>query len=137
MRISMRLALVLSLVLVQWGCASSRTSRAPRDRNLITREELADLPAGTAYDAVQRLRPSWLRSRSATIGRSGQGEVSLPAVFADGVYYGPLDTLSRFDLEAVEDIEYLSARDATTLHGTGYPGGIILLRLRKGFANVT
>ena len=116
MRTPIPLALLLPLLLLQSGCASSRTSRPQRDRdpNLITREELSDLPTGTAYDAVERLRPNWLRSRSSTVGRSGQGEVNMPAVFADDVYYGPVDVLGRFDIEAVEEIEYLSARDATT-----------------------
>jgi outer membrane receptor protein involved in Fe transport len=125
--------MVLFLAVVVLGCASSGTTRAPRNPNLITLEELEELPAGTAYDAVQRLRPNWLRSRSATVGRSGRGEVNLPAVFADGVYFGPIDSLGRFGIEAIEVIEFLSARDATTQYGTGYPGGVIHLQLRKGF----
>ena len=46
-------------------------------------------------------------------------------VYPEGVWYGGVT------VDDVEEILYLAARDATTRYGTGYPGGIILLTLKK------
>lgn len=115
------LALVMASVLLV-GCASgSGSDSGPnRSRDVITEAELAEQPSGTAHDAVSRLRPGWLRSRGRTIGQE-----SLPRVFVDGRDFGPLATLSQFRIENISEIRFISARDATTRYGTGYPGGII------------
>jgi outer membrane receptor protein involved in Fe transport len=111
-----------------WGCASGGGSSSPdvrRDPNRITQEEIQELPSGTARDAVERLRPSWLRSRGGVGGNPGY-----PRVFVDGRDFGTMDTLNGFHLDSVAEIEFMSGRDATTRYGTGYPGGIILVRLK-------
>jgi len=45
--------------------------------------------------------------------------------------YGELDVLYGFGTEDLEEIRYISASDATTRFGTGYPGGIINLITRR------
>ena len=126
------IAAVITILAVS-GCASggsSSTSDTRRDPNRISAEEIANLPSGTAYDAVRRLRPAWLRSRGAlSISTTGSG--SLPRVFVDDRDYGSVGSLRDFNLDAVGEMEYMSASDATTRYGTGYPGGIIKLRTMR------
>ena len=128
---------LLLLSSISMGCASGNRSSdtgVVRDSNRISQEEIQGLPSGTAFDAVQRLRPIWLRSRSTTIGSGARGTVSLPRVFVDERDFGTHGTLREFFLDQVEEILYLSASDATTRYGTGYPGGIRHIRLKKGLS---
>ncbi len=108
-----------------WGCASgggSSSSDTRRDPNRISPEEIQSLPAGTAFDAVQRLRPNWLRSRG-TLSVTTSGTGSLPRVFVDDRDYGSMNSLHDLNLDSVAEITRMSAQDATTRYGTGYAGG--------------
>lgn len=122
---------LLGASLLLWGCATGPTSDGGtvRDPNRISLEELQDQPAGTAYDAVERLRPNWLRSRASTM--AGGGTAIVARVFVDGREFGPLRALRQVSIEAVGEIRYMSGRDATTRHGTGYAGGIIEVILKR------
>lgn len=93
------------------------------NRNLIVAEELAGV-TGSAYEAVQRLRPRWLQTRGGGTDASG----NLPATFVDGSPRGDFTALNSIPVTNIRSIRYLSARDATTLYGTGYPAGIIDVR---------
>ncbi len=123
---------LLATSILLCGCAAgsgSRTSDTRRDPNRITPEEIQEQAVGTAYDVVERLRPMWLRSRSSTL--QGGGTVILPRVFVDDRDYGPRDSLRDFHIDSLEEIRFISARDATTRYGTGYAGGIIFVVLKK------
>lgn len=121
-------------VLVLSGCAAASApgeggSPSGGSADLITSEELreTDLQDATVWDAVQRLRPAWLRSR----GTTGAGDRTFPRVFLDGVDIGDLDELRRIGTRDVREIRFMNSRDATTRYGTGYPGGAILVRTRR------
>jgi hypothetical protein len=125
---------IIFVCFLLWGCASSggsSNSGARRDPNLITEAELLDLPTGTAQDAIERLRPNWLRSRSATISGGTGGTAHMARVFVDGRDFGSHSALQEISLDSISEIEFMSARDATTRYGTGYPGGVILIRLKR------
>ena len=80
-------------------------------------EEWAGQNLTSAFDAVQRLRSSWLQPR----GGSG-----LPTVFRNSTAWGPDPRmLETIGLEEVAEIRFLSGTDATTRFGAGYLGGII------------
>lgn len=114
------------------GCMSSGggpQQEAGTNRNLITRDQLEALPSITARDAIERLHREWLRGRGGTI-QSATGRV-YPKVFVDDRPYGEIEVLYGFGTEAIEEIRYISASDATTRFGTGYPGGIINLIMRR------
>lgn len=84
----------------------------------------------TMFEVVQNLRPMWLQTRgSVSFQEPG---ASRPGVFVDGVEQGRLEALRRIDPSDVEEAEFLSASDATTRYGTGYPGGIIRVSTRSG-----
>ena len=96
---------------------------APRRRaNVITYEELVDIDVTDAFQAVQRLRPAWFRTRTGT----------MPAVFLNGTDQGiGVERLRTILVTEVETLTNLSASDATTRFGTGYLNGAILVETRN------
>lgn len=134
-----RVMLVLSVVSLS-GCASARTgsnTAAPSGGpDLITQAELRAAPSGTAYTMVQSLRPQWLRSRGMAI-TAGQlndevvGGRILPVVYLDGTQWGDIRALDAIDSDSLEQIEFMSALDATTRYGTGHAGGVIHVRTQR------
>ena len=84
-----RLAAVVGLALLAAACASgggSGDSGPRRDRNLITGEELTQTgELTTLFDAIRRLRPTWLR---------GRGNLSAK-VFIVASYPSPPPTANR------------------------------------------
>jgi hypothetical protein len=110
------------------ACASSKETTTERRSNyLITAEEIAASSARNAFDAVQLLRPNWLRMRGAA-GSTLRGETIAPVVYSDNVRLGGMENLSGIAAADIATIEYLSARDATTRFGTGHAGGAILVK---------
>jgi len=123
-------------VLLVVGCStrtgdSTVTNTSP---DLIVREQILDMPDGTALDVIQRLRPNWLRPRSqGTIAGSTRnpssgtviGDAETAFVFVDEVRFGELGSLSRISSLNIESIVFISPLDATTRYGTGYTAGII------------
>jgi hypothetical protein len=112
----------LTMLVLLAACApaggSSGESTAPRRRtNVIVPEEWQGQNLTTAFDAVQRLRPSWLQPRGGT---------GLPAVFRNSTEWGSDPrALDGILLSEVSEMRFLSGPDATTRFGSGYPGGII------------
>ena len=88
---------------------------------LIVRAQLEEYTGRTAGEAVARLRRRWLL---ATRGGNLNGP-AFARVVIDGTARGDLEELDRIPADAVESIRYLSAADATTRYGTGFPGGVI------------
>lgn len=128
---TLMMAFVLVLVPL-WGCAtgSSSSQRGPgTSRNTITREQLAEMPSITALQAIERLHRDWLRGRAGTV-RTESGRTTAQ-VFLDGRPYGGLEVLSQFNTANIEEIRFISASDATTRYGTGYPSGIIEIINRR------
>ncbi|HKK94183.1 MAG TPA: hypothetical protein VJ925_12170 [Longimicrobiales bacterium] len=119
-RIGAALPLLLLALLAVGGCASTGSSTSG-PRNEITREQLAEMPEASAYDAIRRLNGRWLRPRP------GGGSV---AVYinnqrdTDGV-----DALRSYRSGEIQKIEYFDARRATTRWGTGHSSGAIVLTL--------
>jgi hypothetical protein len=121
----------IALAACLMACSSSGAlggGPPPDPRNRITHEELRDLAAANALEVVQGLRSHWLRGRSSSF-RSGGG-MTLPEVFVNHQHYGPLESLRQVRTESIQEMEFISAPDATTRFGTGYIGGVILVTLR-------
>jgi hypothetical protein len=119
---------VLALVvgaLTLGACASAGRGGDDETRgtqNHIVRAELANLDQLSAYQAIQRLRPRWLRTR---LGRA-------PVPIIDGAPRRDLRDLQTIRATEVEEMRFMSAADATTRYGTGYDGGAILVTTLKG-----
>lgn len=126
---------VLAAAGVGVACASGGQSEggASRSRDLITLEEIQGINASDAYDAVRRLRSTWLRSRQAGTGAAVAGDQSagFPAVFVDNVRAGDIEMLRSIPIQNVLEIRRISGSDATTRWGTGYPNGVIEVITRR------
>jgi outer membrane cobalamin receptor len=111
------------------ACAPPSGKRSLRNTNVITRQELEASVAMTAYDAIQRLRPSYLRTRGA---QTFDPSVSTQAaVYLDGQRYGDITALRSMPVHAIEEIQYLSPAAATSKYGTDHTAGVIELVTRK------
>jgi len=144
-------AVLLSLLLASIGaagCASASGGGSDGSAgagDVITQEQIDQFDGETAYDLVQRYRSRWLRparNQNAT-GQRTTGSVTgspdgdalpgqsvLPTVFLDGRPFGPIESLRGVPPRSLASIEFVSARSATTLYGTGYPAGIIEMHSR-------
>jgi hypothetical protein len=116
------------LVLLAAACSATGGSSGGGNPDLITQEQIASVPDGTAFTIVQRFRSSWLRARTqATFGNTNPAYAE---VFVDEMHYGDINALGRIASTEIESIQYISATDATTRYGTGYMGGIIRINTR-------
>ena len=107
------------------ACASggAPTSAARTDRNVITETELATMPTSNLYEAIERLRPNFLRSR-------GQMSINLPSgeyalVYLDGRPYGDLGSLRQIVTTQVETVHYYDAPSAQQKFGMISGSGVI------------
>ena len=129
------ISLAVALVLAS-ACASSSTSGAsgtqqqaqqarPRgSRELITADELATIDVQNALQAVQRLRPNFLRFPGAMSITQGQAAV---VVYVESTRMGGPEMLQQIPITEVKEIRYLSATDATQRFGTGHTAGAIIV----------
>lgn len=127
-----RKTLTLGLAVLIWSgaCASSgQSGGASRSRDLITSEQLMEVPYNTVFEAVRALRPRWLQTRNVASLRSQERHT--PRVYVDGQLRGEVNELSRLVPHEVEEIRYMSASDATTRFGTNHIAGAIVITTRR------
>lgn len=127
-RVASILLLLASVVVPLSSCATTGGTGSGGSTRILTAEQIADLPVITAYEAVQRVRPHWIRTRSSPTMANPQP--ALAVVYVDGVRMGDVGELRRVQANEVEQMEYLSASDATNRFGTGHQGGAILVTTR-------
>ena len=123
--------LLLPAMLITTSCATSTQSASQGrsgGRNLITAEELAAAAERNVFDAVQRLRPNWLRPRGT---ETALGSVPV-VVYVDGMRRGGVDALSSLRLDEVTELRFLDGPDATLRYGTNVGGGVIEVITRRG-----
>jgi hypothetical protein len=111
------------------ACAGSSRASSSDGGAVITRAELDVAGSVSAFDAVQRLRPNFLRGRGPTsiVNTSAR---TRPAVFVDGSEYGEIESLRTFPASRVEEIRFLSGPEAVTRLGSVYVSGVIQVRMR-------
>ena len=122
-----RLFAFTALALTLAGCAAGGGGTAGgARRGSSTRLVEADLSGVSTldlYDAISRLRPTWLRPQS---------RGTLPMVVVDGTTQaGGVDALRTMRVTDVSEIQYMNASDATTRYGTGYTAGAIIITTRR------
>lgn len=105
------------------GCASGGGGGGGGgSANRLTQENLADVQQLDAYQAIQRLRPQWLRSRGGND----------PQIVTDGMRQpGGLESLRQYRVSEIQELRYMSASEATNRFGTGFDGGAILVSTRR------
>ena len=115
------------LVVVPATDAARRGER--RNPNVLTNEELRDinLASLSAFQAIQNMRPQWLRARG--IKSLSGGSIFAKVLVGEG-QYREIDDLRNLDVSAIAEIRFISPADATTRFGTGYTAGVILVSMR-------
>jgi hypothetical protein len=100
------------------GASAGATPAAPRgNRNVITQEEMAASGATNLLEAVQRLRPAWLRGVNLT---SQNPDGSDFVVFEGTTLLGGVDELRQRSPGYILRLRYLDAAQAmNTLPGLG------------------
>jgi len=105
------------------GCAGAGGARlgGGSANELSEADFTPDMQVLTLYQAVQRLRPAWLR------GRGGQR----PLVYVNGVRRGGVEELEALRVDQITTAERMSPSDATTRYGTDHGGGVIFVILKR------
>ncbi len=111
------------------GCATAASNTAARSNaKVITEQEIATSGVTNAYEAVQRLRPSFLRARGPVSMRSSN--TGLPVVYQNGLRYGDIASLRMMPIVQVSEIRFYNAAEANTKFGIDTPNGIIDVKMR-------
>jgi hypothetical protein len=79
----------------------------------------------TAYEAVERMRPTFLRAAG--------GSDFQTTVYLDGMRIGEVSELHFISAESLEQIRFLSASEATAIYGTGGRYGRAIVLTSKKF----
>ena len=119
----------LVFALMLGACASSAVTAEKRETNLISRAELEAAGSVTAYDAVLRLRPTFLRYRGPTSLINASARMH-PVVFLNEVEYGDLESLRRLPASGVEEVRFYPGPEAVTRYGSSYGVGAIAVKAR-------
>ncbi|HUE96945.1 MAG TPA: hypothetical protein VMN39_09805 [Longimicrobiaceae bacterium] len=90
------------------GCTAASSGATRPNSSLITEAELAAISVSNVYEAVQRLRPSWLRP---PVRRSINLSTEI-AVVQNGSYFGSVESLRAIAALNVREIRYLDGPSA-------------------------
>jgi hypothetical protein len=129
--LSMRAFVLPVLLLLLDGCVSSQFpgtvpsieyQATAEAGNMITAEAIAKSNVFTAFQAIERLRPAWLRSRGPKIISTGIPVYA--TVYIDDHRAGELSQLQSVNARDVAEIRFLSPSEATVTYGT-YGGGAL------------
>ncbi|HYW10771.1 MAG TPA: hypothetical protein VE871_02410 [Longimicrobium sp.] len=100
------------------GASAGTTTAGNRIRaNVLTREEIEGSGTTNLYDAIQRLRPQWLRNASQTSYGGGGTEL---VVYQNTTLLGGIEALRQVAPGYAQSVRYLDASTANnTLPGLG------------------
>jgi hypothetical protein len=124
---------VLSLALIGGtliGCVRpGAVAPATGERYLISAVELQRVSELSLYEAVRRLRPHFLRSRTATV--EGKAMVVPVMLYVDGELMESLDELRRLPVGEVQEVRFYEPQLANTYFGRyNNAGGAIAVSLK-------
>ncbi len=130
-----RRSLIVVLMLAAGACASSgasktETTSVSSDRSLITEAELPTSGTESAYDAIRRLRPDFLRVRPAQSynlqpDAGASGPAPAPSLIVNGQRAGELSDLRQIAATSLKSVRYYNIEQAKRKFGMQYAGGAI------------
>ena len=125
-----RLLLLCTVVVLATTCATASRAgdRRSGSQMRLSHADLEETSELTLFNAIQRLRPLWLRARGSNSARGPAPVI----VYMDNVRVGGVSILYDIAVESVEAVSFVSASDATTRWGTGVAGGVIEVTSRSG-----
>jgi hypothetical protein len=127
-------ALCCALLAAGLGCATAGGGSGTGDpgrrasRDVIAEAELEGMGELSAFEAIRRLRPVWLRGR----GQSSFSGSEVLRIYRDGSFYGEDRSLEAISVKTIREIRFLDASEATLRFGTGHPVGAILVTSKGG-----
>jgi len=127
----------LAAAAIMGACASgsggSSSSSAPRtDAYVITAAEIANVGATDAYEAVQKLRPNFLRERGQTSLSDPASTDVTPNVYLNDTKMGDISALRDIPTDNIVTIKYWNDKEAQARFGVGNVSGVIQVTTRKG-----
>lgn len=124
-----RKSFMILMVAAGVACASAGTGTGTsHNSDVITAEQVAATRESNAYDAINQIKPLWLKSRGQTSVNSGSSPYA--SVFVDGQYFGDLGSLRQIIAPQVKEIRYLNGPNAVTRYGMQYGTGVIEVTTR-------
>jgi len=141
MRSERILVALASAALFTLGCASgggrpsstasqASATRGPTvvSRYIVTEQELESVSDRSAYEALQQLRPSFLRSRDV---QTESNPIARPVdVYVNGGRADGLEALTSIRASTVKEMRFYEPQDANTKFGPGHNGGLIAVTLK-------
>ena len=126
-RIAMVVALTAAVACAPERVGLHRATAAPfATRDMIGEQELASIPAGTAFEAVQRLRPTFLTWTRAITPYERR------LVFVDGIQMGGLEALESIPSNSIREIRLLNGIEAAGRYGTTNSAGALIITTKVG-----
>ena len=127
------------------GPRAARPERRRDPRLVLTGDEIRETGTPSVFDAIQSLRPEWLRTRgvgsmretprgTGTLSAAGQIEIDvepgIPSirVYLDDSFLGGVDELRLVSPGMVGDVRFLDSAEATQRWGAGHIHGAIHVR---------
>lgn len=97
------------------ACATAGPKTTPTRSDVITAAQLSTSGAATAWDAIQRLQPHWLRppATGSIAGGTARGQVIL--VYLDGNRLGDITSLRTLSTSGITTMRWLDAARASTV----------------------
>jgi hypothetical protein len=129
----------LTVALVLTACAALNTSSSPSEAGGPTADDLTEenlMDYSTVMEAVQALRPAWLRERTTLFlsPRSGTEPANPVWVYWDGTRLGDPSYLTRIATSQVSRVVYYNARVASFRWGISHENGVIYMVPASGSA---
>ena len=128
-----RLAVIAALAPIV-ACASGSGGNFTSSRSVVlTADEIAthNIEGSSAYDAVARLRPKWLRARGVKSLHVESDSSEYAYIFVDGRPLGKFGTLHDIPLYQVSEVRFYDVAEAAQFGPRGEQAGVIEVRLKK------
>ena len=128
MHFSRRVLATAMVMLAACASGGGGASAVKQNPNVISAEEIDASSASNAYEVIQRLRPSFLRTRGAVHGTPGATnamEMVDLVVYLNENRLGGSDQLRQISTSDIREIRYFNSPEATTKWGTGHSAGAI------------
>ena len=108
--------------------ASATRGAAVPSRYLVTEQELEQAGDRSAYEALEQVRPSFLRSRDT---QTESNPIPKPVdVYVNGGRAGGIDALQSIRAGMVKEMRFYEPQEANVKFGTGHNGGVIAVILK-------
>jgi hypothetical protein len=115
------LRLTLALTLVLGACASAGVAPRQGRSDLIVEEQIRGQSYATVYDAVQALRPNWLRTR----GPDSFNSSTQIQVYVDNMRVGGIANLQQIAAVSAYYVQWYDGLEASARWGLGHGAGAI------------